>query len=339
MLAPGKKSSTTLIVAGILTLVTSSQGIFTTASKVDGHYEYNFGTIVLLAELFKLCFSLYNLRRELILKPESTQMTKDWRTVSLFLVPSAIYLAQNNVQFLFLKYVDPSSYQVLGNLKIASTGILYRLFLKRRLSTLKWVALVLLLIGAMTSQLDTCGHKVLSAPIQGYLFGLLSASLSGFAAVYTEYIMKKNNDSLYWQNAQLYFFGVCFNLINLTYQDVRVGFNNGFWLMTPFHGYNMWTYLVVCTLSSSGLLVSWIMKYADSIVKVYATSMAMLVTMVVSLLLFGQTPTLQLLLGILTATASLQMYYMSHDDLFMHSKDSNLMLTGVLVDSAKDSKS
>ena len=48
---PGtSKKTKTLIVAGVLTLVTSSQGIFTTASKVDGKYEYNFGTIVLLAE-------------------------------------------------------------------------------------------------------------------------------------------------------------------------------------------------------------------------------------------------------------------------------------------------
>ena len=36
-------------------------------------------------------------------------------------------------------------------------------------------------------------------PLQGYLFGLLSAFLSAFAAVYTEWIMKRNNDSLYWQ--------------------------------------------------------------------------------------------------------------------------------------------
>ena len=35
--------------------------------------------------------------------------------------------------------------------------------------------------------------------MQGYLFGLLSASLSALAAVYTEWVMKRNNDSLYWQ--------------------------------------------------------------------------------------------------------------------------------------------
>lgn len=51
MVSLGAKRSSTLVVAGVLTLVTSSQGIFTTASKVDGKYEYNFGTIVLLAEL------------------------------------------------------------------------------------------------------------------------------------------------------------------------------------------------------------------------------------------------------------------------------------------------
>ena len=52
--AGASKKSKTLMVAGILTLVTSSQGIFTTASKVDGKYEYNFGTIVLLAEMVRM---------------------------------------------------------------------------------------------------------------------------------------------------------------------------------------------------------------------------------------------------------------------------------------------
>ncbi len=194
--------------------------------------------------------------------------------------------------------------------------------------------------------------------------------------------MKKNNDSLHWQNAQLYFFGVIFNFVNLTVQDIKAGFEKGSWILLLFHGYNFYTCLLVCTLSSSGLLVSWIMKYADSIVKVsqaskraidrsidvksmrsrlallrhtqaplpfpciqpahprhpnlrsdttssllsfphlfvyaskvYATSMAMLVTMVVSIGLFGQTPTIQLLLGIFVATTSLQLYYMSADDL------------------------
>ncbi len=55
-------------------------------------------------------------------------------------------------QFWTLRYVDPATYQILGNLKIVTTGVLFRLLLQRRLSMLQWIALVLLMIGATTSQ-------------------------------------------------------------------------------------------------------------------------------------------------------------------------------------------
>ena len=47
--------------------------------------------------------------------------------------------------------------------------------------------------------------------------------LSALAAVYTEWAMKHNNDSLYWQNMQLYSFGVAFNALGLTINDIRTG--------------------------------------------------------------------------------------------------------------------
>jgi UDP-sugar transporter A1/2/3 len=57
-------------------------------------------------------------------------------------------------------------------------------------------------------QVKGCGEtdcrSLLAAPIQGYLFGILSACLSAMAGVYTEFLMKKNQDSLHWQNMQLY---------------------------------------------------------------------------------------------------------------------------------------
>ena len=43
------------------------------------------------------------------------------------------------------------------------------------------------------------------------------------AAVYTEWVMKRNNDSLYWQNIQLYTFGVAFNALGLVLGDLRAG--------------------------------------------------------------------------------------------------------------------
>ncbi|XP_040962649.1 CMP-sialic acid transporter 1 isoform X2 [Gossypium hirsutum] len=240
-------------------------------------------------------------------------MTTDWKSVRLFPIPSVIYLIHNNVQFATLMYVDTSTYQIMGNLKIVTTGILFRLFLKKKLSNLQWMAIVLLAVGTTTSQVKGCGEascdSLFSAPIQGYMLGILSACLSALAGVYTEFLMKKNNDSLYWQNIQLYTFGSIFNMARLVVDDFRGGFEKGPWWQRLFNGYSITTWLVVLNLGSTGLLVSWLMKYADNIVKVYSTSMAMLLTMVLSVFLFSFKPTLQLFLGIIVCMMSLHMYF------------------------------
>ncbi|OAY56403.1 CMP-sialic acid transporter 1 isoform X2 [Manihot esculenta] len=300
------------LVAALLTVLTSSQGILTTLSQSEGRYLYDYATVPFLAEFFKLVVSGLLLWREHRTSP-SVRMTTDWRTVRLYPIPSVIYLIHNNVQFATLTYVDTSTYQIMGNLKIVTTGILFRLFLRRKLSNLQWMAIVLLAVGTTTSQVKGCGEascdSLFSAPIQGYLLGILSACLSALAGVYTEFLMKKNNDSFYWQNVQLYTFGVIFNMAWLLLDDFRSGFENGAWWQHLLNGYGITTWMVVLNLGSTGLLVSWLMKYADNIVKVYSTSMAMLLTMVLSIYLFSFKPTLQLFLGIIICMMSLHMYF------------------------------
>ncbi|KAH9308750.1 hypothetical protein KI387_036661, partial [Taxus chinensis] len=290
-----------ILVAGVLTLLTSSQGILTALSQSNGSYKYDYATVPFLAEIFKLVVSCILLWREYG-SSSPPRVTTAWKSMRLFPIPSIIYLVHNNVQFATLTFVDASTYQIMGNLKIVTTGILFRTFLKRKLSNLQWMAIVLLAVGTTTSQIKSCGEakcdSVFSAPLQGYLLGILSACLSALAGVYTEYLMKKNNDSLYWQNVQLYAvmlcrFGVLFNMIRLIMDDVNSGFGRGPWWQHLFNGYDYITWLVVLNLGSTGLLVSWLMKYADNIVKVYATSMAMLLTMVLSVYLFDLKPTLQ----------------------------------------------
>ncbi|KAK1418653.1 hypothetical protein QVD17_27798 [Tagetes erecta] len=300
------------VVASLLTLLTSSQGILTTLSQSNGGYKYDYATIPFLAEIFKLLVSSIFLWKEFKKSPPP-RMTTEWKSVCLYPIPSIIYLVHNNVQFATLTYVDTSTYQIMGNLKIVTTGILFRLFLKRKLSNLQWMAIVLLAVGTTTSQVKGCGEascdSLFSSPIQGYMLGVLSACLSALAGVYTEFLMKKNNDTLYWQNVQLYTFGAIFNMGRLFLDDFRGGFENGPWWNRLFNGYTITTWLVVLNLGSTGLLVSWLMKHADNIVKVYSTSMAMLLTMVLSVFLFNFKPTLQLLLGIIICIMSLHMYF------------------------------
>ena len=72
--------------------------------------------------------------------------------------------------------------------------------------------------------------------MQGYMFGLLSAFLSALAAVYTEWVMKRNDDSLHWQNIQLYTFGILFNGLGLAFSSLSSGNPNlasMFWTPSP----------------------------------------------------------------------------------------------------------
>ncbi|KAI8564009.1 hypothetical protein RHMOL_Rhmol03G0151000 [Rhododendron molle] len=179
-----------------------------------------------------------------------------------------------------------------GRSKQSIWKVLTRMFLETKLSNMQWLAIVLLAVGTTRSQVKGCGGAscdfVFSSPIQGYMLGILSACLSALAGVYTKFLMKKNNDSLYWQNVQLYTFGSIFNMGHLQFDDFRGGFEKGPWCERLFNGYSIITWMVVLNLGSTGLLVSWLMKYADNVVKVYSTSMAMLLTMVVLELRLGE---------------------------------------------------
>lgn len=91
--APG-----TLLMASLLTVLTSAQGLLTAASKSGSGYAYDFATVPFLAELTKLAISWALLVRARRADPGGVRVTRDARHVALFIVPSIIYMFHNNVQ-------------------------------------------------------------------------------------------------------------------------------------------------------------------------------------------------------------------------------------------------
>merc|ERR1712061_710331 len=63
------------------------------------------------------------------------------------------------------------------------------------------------------------------------------------------------------------------------------------------------------------------LKYADNIARVYAHASAMLVTMVLSIFLFGQNPTPQLLIAIAVVSASAVQYNLKPEHIFEDSRN------------------
>ncbi|KAH9621480.1 hypothetical protein KSS87_020041, partial [Heliosperma pusillum] len=131
------------------------------------------------------------------------------------------------------------------------------------------------------------------------------ALLSGFAGVYTEAIIKKRPQrNINVQNLYLYVFGMIFNAIAIVIQDFDAVVNKGF-----FHGYSSVTVLMIINHALSGIAVSMVMKYADNIVKVYSTSVAMLLTAIVSVFLFQFHLSLAFFLGTTVVSVAVYLHY------------------------------
>lgn len=213
-------------------------------------------------------------------------------------------MVKNLLQYYIFAYVDAPAYQILKNLNIISTGVLYRIILKKKLSEIQWAAFILLCAGCTTAQLNPSSDHVLQTPIQGWVMAIVMALLSGFAGVYTEAIIKKRpSRNINVQNFWLYIFGMLFNLVAICVQDFDAVMNKGF-----FHGYSFITVLMILNHALSGIAVSMVMKYADNIVKVYSTSVAMLLTAVVSVFLFGFHLSLAFFLGSTVVSVSVYLH-------------------------------
>ncbi|XP_071698091.1 CMP-sialic acid transporter 2-like isoform X2 [Rutidosis leptorrhynchoides] len=297
-----RKSMVTLA----LTFLTSSQAILIVWSKRAGRYEYSVTTANFLVEALKCALSLAALAR--IWRTDG--ITEDNRLgttveeVSVYPIPAALYLVKNLLQYYIFAYVDAPGYQILKNLNIISTGVLYRIILKKKLSEIQWAAFVLLCAGCTTAQLNPSSDHVLQTPFLGWMMAIIMALLSGFAGVYTEAIIKKRpSRNINVQNFWLYVFGMVFNVVAILVQDFGAVMNKGF-----FHGYSLITVLMIINHALSGIAVSMVMKYADNIVKVYSTSVAMLLTAVVSVFLFNFHLSLAFFLGSTVVSVSIYLH-------------------------------
>ncbi|KAI8021076.1 CMP-sialic acid transporter 4 [Camellia lanceoleosa] len=294
------------VVTLALTLLTSSQAILIVWSKRAGKYEYSVTTANFSVEALKCALSLAALvriwRNEGVTDDNRLSTTLD--EVSVYPIPAALYLVKNLLQYYIFAYVDAPGYQILKNLNIISTGVLYRIILKKKLSEIQWAAFILLCAGCTTAQLNSSSDRVLQTPFQGWVMAIVMALLSGFAGVYTEAIIKKRpSRNINVQNFWLYVFGMCFNAIAILIQDFDAVMNKGF-----FYGYSLITTLMILNHALSGIAVSMVMKYADNIVKVYSTSVAMLLTAVVSVFLFGFHLSLPFFLGSTVVSVSVYLH-------------------------------
>jgi UDP-sugar transporter A1/2/3 len=203
-------------------------------------------------------------------------------------VPAIVYYIQNNLIYLGATHLDAATCQVTYQIKILTTALFSVALLNRRLFVHQWLALFVLFSGVALVQLQQIGapkardttHE--QRPLLGFLAILMACCLSGFAGVYFEKILKNSSDvSLWLRNIQLSAIAIPFGLVQVLVTDFDVVSEKGF-----FYGYSFITWVVILLQAQGGLLTAVVVKYSDNIMKGFATSLAIILSCVVSVYAF-----------------------------------------------------
>ncbi|KAI9273701.1 UDP-galactose transporter [Sporodiniella umbellata] len=253
------------------------------------------------------------------------ELIQKWRQTAKLAFPAGLYLIQNNLQYVAASNLDAATFQVTYQLKILTTAFFSVIILKRNLSKLKWVALFILTLGIALVNLPkgasaafisyiTGNSTIISyataesdgnqSNLQGIVAVLTACLLSGLAGVYFEKILKappkpaeqeetKNQDDeedamaaknqIWIRNIQMSFFSVLLGMVfTVMIQDGVTIVEKGF-----FVNYTALTWVVIGIQAIGGLIVALVVKYADNILKGFATSISIILSSLVSVWLFN----------------------------------------------------
>ena len=201
-------------------------------------------------------------------------------------IPALLYTLQTNLVYLAISNLNAAVFQVTFQIKILTTAIFMVFLLKKSLRGLQWFSLVLLCVGISIIQVQNVNvSKSSGDDHKNAFFGLfcviLACVLSGLAGVYFEKILKNSKVSIWVRNIQLGCLGTFFALMTAFVSDGEGIQAKGF-----FFGYNNLVWLNIFVQSAGGLIVAVVIKYADNILKGFATSIAIIVSCLASVYLF-----------------------------------------------------
>ena len=211
------------------------------------------------------------------------------------LVPALLYTVQNNLLLVAADNLEGPVLALFGQLKILATALFSVVLLRRTLGARRWVSLLALTLSIALVQISqmhpshpdhdagTSGggdEGAKNMPL-GLAVTCLISTISGFSGVYFEMVLKGSPISVWVRNIHLASFSAIVATVAVFSADrahvERCGFLAGY---SP----AVWVYVAVQ--AGGGLLIAAVIKYADNILKAFATSVAIVVVALVSAIFY-----------------------------------------------------
>lgn len=190
------------------------------------------------------------------------------------------YVLINNTVFLQYKLADPGTIQLIKSGTTLITAVVSMTFLKTKVARGQWLAIALQVCGIVVTQYKPSGATY---PLSTYLVLLFATTLSAVSSVYNQKLCKSVDGSMHVMNMALYSSGAVINVLLHVLTRIVKPDEPGF-----FTGYgSIGSVMVIMSNVLIGLAMTAVYKYADAIIKCFATAMATAILLYISPILFG----------------------------------------------------
>lgn len=202
-------------------------------------------------------------------------------------VLALIYGAMNILSFVALRNISAGMFTIFAQLKILTTATCSSIMLRRSYSMTKWRALLSLMMGVLLFSEPIWNNDDASANPQGGNIALgtaavlIEVTLSGFASIYFEKVIKTDPEQLgIWErNYQLAFGSIPIYIMFLLWDGGGEAGYGGGWSIVA---------VVLALLGAAGgMLVALSIKHGDSILKTLATTGAIALSATLDHFLLG----------------------------------------------------
>ncbi|CAF1313752.1 unnamed protein product [Adineta ricciae] len=268
-------------------------------------------TFVFVTEIQRTIFSIllvWHEERSIIAgtKKIFNQIFGNPRDTLMVSIPAFIYTIQNNLIIIAVSNLDAPTYMVTNQLKIFTTAMFTVTMLNRRLGLIQWLSLVSLFCGICLVQVDSITSKEPKKDVNavvGLLAMVCSSISSGFAGVFIEKLLKNSDVSVWIRNIQLGMFSVIGSLSVMFIIDGKEVQEKGI-----LYGYSEMVWMSTIGHSLGGLIVALVIKYADNILKGFASASAIILACIISVALFDFQMTVPMVFGSLLVIVSILAY-------------------------------
>mmetsp|Transcript_26836 Transcript_26836/g.63668 ORF Transcript_26836/g.63668 Transcript_26836/m.63668 type:complete len:382 (+) Transcript_26836:101-1246(+) len=291
------------------------------------HPQFLTSAAILSVEFLKMVLSLlYIVLVERRPASSAVEFIKqDRRNTALMCVPATLYSVQMTLEYIALGNIDASVFSVLVQTKLLATAGCSVCILGKKIKKVQLISLVLLTVGVMLCNLkdqgsELTGEEMVDSSRQGIIATLGIALCSGFASVYSEKVIKakrnvtqqlpsksdgspKDQFGLAYTQVQLAFVSLLIMGAYCIVMELDIILEKGL-----FFGFNMAACISIFVSAIGGLIVAAVLKFADAVLKGYATAISVVLTGVLSMVLFGTELNLLYFLGICNVICSVLLY-------------------------------